>query len=120
MRLVRVKRRLEGALLRWAARQVHWAQIWSQITRGPRYVGGFTARAFAFLENATGFDAERDLQHNACYPHYCEQRAHNGMPARIASLARKGRKRKRKRRGKATRSHVGGTHVPVRVGELAP
>lgn len=56
------QQRLTEALLRWRARQDDFAQIWSQITRGAKYVGSFTSRAFALLENATGFDAEVALQ----------------------------------------------------------
>jgi hypothetical protein len=36
--------------------------MWSQVTRGPRYQGGFTGRAFALVENTTGVDSELDLQ----------------------------------------------------------
>jgi len=56
------QQQLTEALLRWRARQDDLAQIWSQITRGAKYVGSFTSRAFALLENATGFDAEVSLQ----------------------------------------------------------
>jgi len=56
------QQRLTEALLRWRARQDDFAQIWSQITRGAKYVGSFTSRTFALLENATGFDAEVALQ----------------------------------------------------------
>ena len=50
------------------ARQVNLGAVWySHIHRGPAYVGGFTGRAFAFLENMTGFDAERDLQRDAAF-----------------------------------------------------
>ena len=50
------------ALLRWRARADDLAQIWGQVTRGPRYVGGFTGRLFLLLRNATGLDAEIGLQ----------------------------------------------------------
>jgi arylsulfatase A-like enzyme len=57
-----VQRQLVEALLRWRARQDDLAQMWAQVTRGATYVGSFTAKAFALLENATGFDAEVALQ----------------------------------------------------------
>mmetsp|Transcript_54917 Transcript_54917/g.125029 ORF Transcript_54917/g.125029 Transcript_54917/m.125029 type:complete len:215 (+) Transcript_54917:1296-1940(+) len=53
---------LTEALLRWRAGQTDLSQMWSQVTRGARYVGGFTARAFALIENATGLAPEAALQ----------------------------------------------------------
>ena len=65
LKLARTRRRLEAALLRWSARQWNLAQMWSQIHRGPKYVGKFTSLLFDLIENTTGYDSERDLQLDA-------------------------------------------------------